>query len=99
MTFSLTRGTPFVLNGYCHVVVDGEQLCREPVYQPVTWNRVEVTAVRDVCSNCLRRLLARLGVADETEENALRAIRGDYSASNPNSFWRAYGLTDWSTTV
>ena len=76
MTFSLTRGLPFVLNPYAHVRVDGEgQLCSERPHESVTWLRVEVTEARDVCSNCLRRLLARLGVTDDRDENVLRIIR------------------------
>ena len=97
MTFSLTRGVPLVLNPYAHVRVDGEgQLCSERPHESVNWLRVEVTATRGVCSNCLRRLLARLGVTDDREENVLRIIRGDYNPANPNRFWKEFGVTYWS---
>lgn len=100
MNFRLVRGTPFVLNGYSHVVVDGEgQLCSERPHESVSWLRVEVTEARDVCSNCLRRLLARLGVTDETDENVLRIIRGDYNPASPNRFWKEYGVTNWSNNT
>ncbi|SRR6266576_3499068 len=96
MNLTLIRNSPIEFSGFCHVVVDGKQLCGAPCPNPIDWHRDDVYTPADVCGVCVRALVKRLDMRNPTETSILKALRGDYDDYAPNKFWTSYGVTTWS---
>jgi hypothetical protein len=80
-----------------HICLDGEgQLCSDKPFQAVDYFRTDVATARELCGNCMRAFRKRSNLEDASEEEILKAIRGDYDSTNPNKFWQSYGVTVWS---
>jgi len=63
---------------------------------PLTSSGTDVATARELCGNCERTFRKRSNLENATEEDVLKAIRGDYDSRSPNKFWQSYGVTVWS---